>query len=123
LLQQIAPIKDTLPLVTLAPDLEELLVRSNAKGAGLMLDQALAERILRRLADVTDSLAAQGRQPVVVVSASLRRLFAGFLKSHAVDAIVLAVSELPETRRIEIVATLGGAATPPASPVSQGDLG
>ncbi len=109
LLQQIAPIKEALPLVTLAPDLEELLVRSQAKGAGLVLDQSLAERILKRLAEISDDLAGQGRQPVVVVSSSLRRLFAGFLKSHAVDAIVLAVSELPETRRIEIVGTLGGA--------------
>ena len=56
----------------------------------------------------------------MVVSASLRRLFAGFLKSHAADAIVLAVSELPESRRIEIVGTLGGAQQP-ARNTSQGD--
>ena len=112
LLQQIAPLKEALPLITLAPDLEELLVKSQAKGAGLVLDQTLAERMLKKLAEISDDLAARGRQPVVVVSSSLRRLFAGFLKSHAVDAIVLAVSELPETRRIEIVGTLGGAPAP-----------
>ncbi|MHA7886707.1 flagellar biosynthesis protein FlhA [Roseicyclus sp.] len=120
LLQQIVPLKDALPLVTLAPDLEELLVRSAAQGAGLMLDPALSERILKRLSEIGETLAAQGRQPIVVVSASLRRLFAGFLKSHAADAIVLAVSELPESRRIEIVGTLGGAQQP-ARNTSQGD--
>jgi flagellar biosynthesis protein FlhA len=107
LLQQLVPVRDALPLITLAPDLEELLARSQAKGAGLVIDQALTERMLTALNRASEDLAARGLPALVVVSAALRRLFAGFLRSHGSEAIVLSVAELPEQRRIELVATLG----------------
>ncbi len=109
LLQQIVPLKEAVPIITLAPDLEELLMRSQAKEIGLVIEQGLTERIVQGINQATEELAAMGKQPVVVVSALLRSLFASFLKSHGADAIVLAVNELPDNRRIDIVASLGGA--------------
>ena len=109
LLQQIVPLKDAVPVITLAPDLEELLMRSQAKDVGLVIEQGLTERIVQGINQATEEMAGQGRQPVVVVSAVLRGMFAAFLKSHGADAVVLAVSELPDNRRIDIVASLGGA--------------
>jgi flagellar biosynthesis protein FlhA len=108
LLQQIAPLKEALPLAVLTPDLEEMLMRSNREEAGLVVDQGLAQRLVGGINDAMEALAGQGRQGIVVVSAGLRRAFAAFLRSHGSDAIVLGVNELPENRRIEIVATLGG---------------
>src|SRR6056297_2999290 len=92
LLQQIAPLKESLHLVTLAPDLEDLLTRSQHESAGLIVDQGLTRQILGQLNDAQEKLAAQGRQAVVVVSATLRRGFAGFLRAHGVEAVVMAVS-------------------------------
>jgi flagellar biosynthesis protein FlhA len=114
LLQQIAPLKESLHLVTLAPDLEDLLSRSQHESAGLIVDQGLTRQILGQLNDAQEKLAAQGRQAVVVVSAALRRGFAAFLRAHGVEAIVMAVSELPDNRRVEIAASIGkGTALPP----------
>jgi flagellar biosynthesis protein FlhA len=116
LLQQIAPLKESLHLVTLAPDLEDLLSRSQHESAGLIVDQGLTRQILGQLNDAQEKLAAQGRQAVVVVSAALRRGFAAFLRAHGVEAIVMAVSELPDNRRVEIAASIGkGTALPPQS--------
>lgn len=115
LLQQIVPLKEAVPIITLAPDLEELLMRSQAKEIGLVIEQGLTERIVQGINQATEELAAMGKQPVVVVSALLRSLFASFLKSHGADAIVLAVNELPDNRRIDIVASLGGANQLPPS--------
>ncbi|SPF80057.1 flagellar biosynthesis protein FlhA [Pseudoprimorskyibacter insulae] len=113
LLQQIAAINTELPLITLVPELEELLLRSNTQGVGLVIEQGLTQQILQALSTMSEDMAGQGRQAVVVVSAALRRAFAGFLRAHGSDAIVIAVSELPENRRIEIVGTLGGASQLP----------
>ena len=108
LLQQIAPLNQNLPLITLSPDFEELLTRSYQKGAGLIVDQGLTQQMLQALNQANEEMLSQGRQPVVIVSNALRRPFAGFLRGHGSDAIVLAVNELPDNRKIEIVATVGG---------------
>ncbi|PRY86441.1 flagellar biosynthesis protein FlhA [Donghicola tyrosinivorans] len=108
LLQQIAPLNTPLPLITLSPDFEELLTRSYQKGAGLIVDQGLTQQMLQALNQSNEEMLAQGRQPVVIVSSALRRPYAAFLRGHGSDAIVLAVNELPDNRKIEIVATIGG---------------
>ena len=64
--------------------------------------------MLGALNEVTETLAAQGRQPIMVVSAGLRRAFANFLRGQGNDTVTLGVNELPDNRRIEVVASLGG---------------
>jgi flagellar biosynthesis protein FlhA len=115
LLQQIAPLKESLHLVTLSSPLEELLVRSVHGSAGLIVDDGLTRQILTQINAAEEAVVAKGSQPVVVVSAQLRRAFAAFLRAHGVSAIVMAVSELPDNRKIEIAASIG-AQLPPAVP-------
>src|SRR6056297_2179306 len=113
LLQQIAPLKESLHLITLSSPLEELLVRSVHGAAGLIVDDGLTRQILTQLNAAEEAVVAKGSQPVVVVSAQLRRPFAAFLRGHGVTSIVLAVSELPDNRKVEIAASIG-AQLPPA---------
>ncbi len=112
LLQQISSLNAPLPLITLAPELEQLLQRSRQHGPNepLVLDNSLAQTILGALNNVSEELAAKGQQPIVVVSSALRRSFAGYLRAHGSDAIVIAIHELPDNRPIEVVASLGGTA-------------
>jgi len=107
LLERVAPLKETLPVVTLAPELEELLTRSHHETAGLVLDQGLARQILAEITAAQEGVAARGRQGILVVSASLRRSFSAFLRSHGSDALVLGIHEVPENRQVEIIATIG----------------
>jgi len=97
-------------LITLAPELEQLLMRSRQQNPNdpLVLDNNLAQTILSALGKVSEDLAAQGRTAIVVVSAPLRRPFAAYLRAHSSDTIVLAINELPDNRPIEVVASLGG---------------
>ena len=83
-----------------------------------MVDHGLTRRILGEINTAQEALAAKGGQGVVVVSASLRRSFSTFLRSHGGDAIVLAGSELPENRRVDIVASIG--AQEPPAPTAEG---
>ncbi|MEM8576966.1 MAG: flagellar biosynthesis protein FlhA [Pseudomonadota bacterium] len=106
LLEQIAPVREALPVITLSAGLEELLTRSLHERAGLVVEPALAQRIQEDIAAAQDALAGKGRRGVIVVSAPLRRAFSAFLRSHNRDAIVISVAELPDHRRLEIVASV-----------------
>lgn len=112
LLQQIAPLSQSLPLITFEPELEQLLLRARRQGAeeGLIVDQGLSQQILQSLGAAMDRMSAEGRTPVVIVATALRRPLAIWLRPHLPDAIVLSISELPETRRIEVIAAIGGKA-------------
>ena len=50
----------------------------------------------------------QGVELHICVAAALRRPLSHWLRAHLPDAIVMGINELPETRRIEVVATVGG---------------
>ncbi|CUH66542.1 Flagellar biosynthesis protein FlhA [Thalassovita gelatinovora] len=109
MLQQIVPVNQPLPLITLSPELEQLLLRSIPQGgATLMVDNALAEKIVGGLSQISEQLAAEGRHPIVIVASALRRPLAAFTRMHALDCVVLGLDELPEGRRIEVVSTIGG---------------
>ena len=113
LLQQIAPLSQPLPLITLEPELEQLLLRARrAAGTGgeegLMIEQGLGQKIVGSLSTAMDKISGQGRTAVVIVAGALRRPLALWLRAHLPDAIVMGINELPETRRIEVVATVGG---------------
>jgi flagellar biosynthesis protein FlhA len=109
LLQQMTPINVALPLVTLDPELEQLLLRARRPGdEGLVLDTGLAGTLVKSLGDALEEAVGQGKQPVIIVATQLRRAFAHFLRPHLPDAIVLGLNELPQSRRVEVVASIGG---------------
>ncbi len=114
LLQQVAPVGATLRLVTLSPELEQLLLRSRRPpDEGLSLDPGFAANILRECGAAQDAAQAEGRALLIVVAAALRRSMATFLRPHLPDAFVLGLGDLPETRRVEVVRSIG---LPPALP-------
>lgn len=110
LLQQMVPINTPLPLITLDAELEQLLIRARRQGGddGLVLDTGLAGTLIKSISDALESATGQGKQAVVIVAGQLRRSFAHFLRPHLPDAIVMGINELPENRRVEVVASIGG---------------
>lgn len=118
LLQQIAPISSHLPVVTLSPALEQLLLRTRREGQdGLMLDPGFARRLLQEVAAAQDMAQSRHQTLVLVVSSSLRRALATFLRPHLSDAIVLGLDDLPASRKVEIARSieLPDALEPPAA--------
>jgi flagellar biosynthesis protein FlhA len=112
LIQQIAPLNQPLPVMTLDSELEHMLITMVRQSGeeGLILDNSLAEQLLRKISETSEKVSARGDQAVMVVSPAIRRQFAQLIRQHIEDLNVLAFTELPDSRKIEVVATISGEA-------------
>ena len=112
LIQQIAPLNQSLPVMTLDSELEHMLITMVRQSGeeGLILDNSLAEQLLRKISETSEKVSARGDQAVMVVSPAIRRQFAQLVRQHIEDLNVLAFTELPDSRKIEVVATISGEA-------------
>ena len=110
LIQQTTPLNDPLPVVTLESNFEHLLISSAKQSDGdqLLLDGALAERLVRNLARVNEEQTEAGKKPFLVVSPQIRRKLSAFLRQHIADFSVLSFTELPDGRSVEVVGSVSG---------------
>ena len=122
LLQQLVPIGAKLDLVTLGPDLEQLLLRTRRQGEdGLTLDPGFSATLLQDIARAQEDAQARGQTLMIVVTPALRRSMAAFIRPHLPDALVLGLTDIPETRHVEVTRSIGlPAALPPTSSQTNG---
>ena len=111
LVQQIAPLNQPLPVITLSSELEHMLISMSRQSndGGLLLDSNLAERLIKSVAEASERSSADGRQAIMVVSPQIRRQLSNVLRQHIDDLAVLGFTELPDNRKINVVATISGA--------------
>ncbi len=109
IVQDIAGTGSELPVVTLEPDLEQLLQNSMAAGgaANPALEPGLAERLAARLAESAQRQEAAGEPSVLMVAPSLRATLARFARASVPSMHVLAWNEIPDNRRVRLVAAVG----------------
>jgi flagellar biosynthesis protein FlhA len=107
IVQDIAGAADELPVITLDPDLEQLL-QSTSVGSGVpVLEPGLAERLQARLADATRRQDGAGEPAVLLVPPPLRSALARFTRASVPGLRVLAWNEIPDNRRVRLVAAVG----------------
>ena len=113
LIQQTTPLNQPLPVVTLDSDFEHLLINSakQSEGEQLMLDGTLAERLVQSLVKLHEEQAETGKKAFLVVSPQIRRKFSAFLRQYIADFPVLSFTELPDGRKVEVIATVSGEET------------
>ncbi|WP_439138087.1 flagellar biosynthesis protein FlhA [Roseicyclus sp.] len=109
LIQQLASLGQTMPVMTLSPDFEQLLLRTLRQGGeeGLVLDGGLAKTLLESLNEISERLVNENRPSILVVAPAIRRHLADFVRAHVPQVVILGFTELPENRTVEVVATIG----------------
>ena len=109
IVQDIAGTGSELPVVTLEPDLEQLLHSSMSAGGGAnpALEPGLAERLAARLAESAQRQEAAGEPAVLMVAPALRATLARFTRASVPSMHVLAWNEIPDNRRVRLVAAVG----------------
>ena len=108
IVQRINGIERDLPVITLEPSLEQLLMQSaQSGGQGMGVEPGLTERMFRSLEDVTQKQEMAG-QPAVLVVAPTLRLWLAQLVRHSIPGLnVLSYSEIPDNKNIKVVAAVG----------------
>ncbi len=108
--QHIAGSADELPVITLHPQLEQILQKSQqvSEDEGVALEPGLAERLHTGLAEKAQEREAAGEPAVLLVPAPLRPLLSRFVRHTVAGLHVLSYNEIPDNKQVRIVATVGG---------------
>ncbi|MDR9499082.1 MAG: flagellar biosynthesis protein FlhA [Hydrogenovibrio sp.] len=109
IVQNIVGSADELKVITLEPSLEQLLLQA-AQGAPegqLAIEPGLAERLHNTLKDEAQKLEMDGQTAVLLVAPQIRAQLARLFRYSLSNLQVLAYSEVPENRRISVVANVG----------------
>lgn len=108
IVQGLVGMQNELPVITLEPELEQLLINSiSGHAASPGLEPGLAERMQRRLADAAQRQEMSGEPAVLLVPPQLRQTLARFVRSAAPNMHVLAWNEIPDNRRVRLVTAVG----------------
>ncbi len=109
IVQQINGLAPELQVVTLAPELEQILLRTfqGPDGGGGAIEPGLAERLHQGLAESAQKLELSGKPAVLLTSPPLRELLARFVKHSIPGLHVLSYNEIPEDKQLRVVASIG----------------
>jgi flagellar biosynthesis protein FlhA len=108
IVQDIAGLNDELPVITLDPDLEQLLGNSlTQSNAGPGLEPGLADRLQRSLIESAQRQELAGQPAVLLVAPTLRQTLARFIRSIVPNMHVLGWNEIPDSRRVRLVSAVG----------------
>jgi len=109
IVQELAGLNDELPVITLDPDLEQLLSnslsQSNSGSPGL--EPGLADRLQRTLLESAQRQELAGQPAVLLVAPQLRQTLARFIRSIVPTMHVLGWNEIPDSRRVRLVSAVG----------------
>ncbi len=113
IVQNIVGAEQNIPVITLEPALEQLLLNTvqQAQKAGAddsaFVEPSLAERLQHSLVEAAQKQELAGKPLVLLVAAPLRFLLARFARHSVPDLRVLAYTEIPDNKQITIDATIG----------------
>ena len=106
IVQNISPDAEELPVLTLEPELEQILNNSSQNGSVAGLEPGLVERIHRSLAEKANDQESAGESAVLLVGPTVRPWLAKMMKGIR-NLHVLAYNEIPDDRQIRMIASVG----------------
>ncbi|SEK79175.1 flagellar biosynthesis protein FlhA [Atopomonas hussainii] len=112
IVQNIVGLEPELPVITLEPKLEQILLNSLQKAGqgqedGILLEPGMAEKLQRSLIDAVQRQEMQGKPAVLLVAGPIRAMMSRFARLSSSSLHVLSYQEVPETKQVTIVATVG----------------
>ena len=109
IIQDIVGSENTIPVITLAPDLEKVLHKSLETGGseGIGIEPGMADRIQRSLMEATNNQEMEGEPAILLTSGILRSTLSRFVKNTIPGLRVLSYQEVPDDKQIKIVSVVG----------------
>jgi flagellar biosynthesis protein FlhA len=111
LLQRMVPHKDAIPVITLDPEFENLLINADRQNqqSDLIIDGKLSQNMIQKLSNVVDDQMAESKVPFLIVAPVIRKKLSKLVRAHLSDLNILSFTELPESKKVEVIATVSGA--------------
>jgi flagellar biosynthesis protein FlhA len=109
IVQEINGIEPELPVITLIPELEQILHQTMQASGGEStgIEPGLAERLQSSLSGATQDQELKGEPAVLLTSGVLRSTLAKFVKNTIPSLRVLSYQEIPDEKQIRIVQAVG----------------
>ncbi|HAT1777413.1 TPA: flagellar biosynthesis protein FlhA [Legionella pneumophila] len=107
--QKISGLNEELPIITLKPELEQLLHNTiqNSGHGGISFEPGMADKIQHALIQFAAQQQAKQESSVLVVQPSIRTVLARFVRTISNDFHVLSYQEIPDNKQIRIIGTVG----------------
>ena len=110
IVQPLLDSQDVLEVMTLDPDLEQVLhnVVQHHKGDSnnIVLEPTLAEGLFRALRDTTRKIEDEGKNAILVVSPVLRPWLSKAARHRAEGLVVLSYGEIPDDQSVKVIQTI-----------------
>ena len=109
IVQEISGPELEIPVITLAPELEQMLHQSMQAtgGDGPNIEPGLAERMQQSLADAAQKQEMVGQPAILLTSGMLRATLSRFVKHTIPNLRVISYQEIPDEKQIRIVSAVG----------------
>lgn len=115
IIQTLADGVEEIPVLTLEPQLEKMLMQTvqQSQQSGikneeaLILEPQMAEQLQASLRQSAEQQEAMGNTPILIVSAPIRPMLARFMRYGMVNMSVLSYQEVPDHKRITVVGVIG----------------
>nr|WP_279613925.1 flagellar biosynthesis protein FlhA [Pseudomonas sp. RGM 3321] len=112
IVQSIVGVEPELPVITLEPRLEQILLNSLQKAGqgqeeGVLLEPSMAEKLQRSLIEAAQRQEMQGVPVILLVAGPVRAMLSRFGRLAVPNMHVLAYQEIPDNKQVTIVATVG----------------
>lgn len=112
IVQSIVGLEPELPVITLEPRLEQILLSSMQKAGqgsseGVLLEPGMAEKLQRSLIEAAQRQEMLGKPVVLLVAGQIRAMMSRFARLAVPNMYVLAYQEIPDNKQVTIVATVG----------------
>lgn len=106
--QLVGPVEE-IPVVVLDPGLEQILQQTIQPGqdGGVGFEPGLAEQLQKALVETASQQETAGQESILLVAAPIRTWMARFVKHSIPGMSVLSYNEIPDNRKIKVVATVG----------------
>ncbi|WP_439859042.1 flagellar biosynthesis protein FlhA [Pseudomonas sp. MBLB4136] len=112
IVQSIVGLEPELPVITLEPRLEQILLSSMQKAGqgsedGILLEPGMAEKLQRSLVEAAQRQEMLGKPVILLVAGPIRAMLSRFARLAVASMHVLAYQEIPDNKQVTIVATVG----------------
>ncbi|MDD1974968.1 flagellar biosynthesis protein FlhA [Pseudomonas tussilaginis] len=112
IVQSIVGVESELPVITLEPRLEQILLNSLRRAGqgqedGVLLEPSMAEKLQRSLIEAAQRQEMQGQPAILLVAGPVRAMLSRFGRLAVPNLHVLAYQEIPDNKQVTIVATVG----------------